>query len=99
MEYKGVPVEKFVHPVKEEEIASELRRLQHINATFEEAKKVDGVEYVVTVDIQDTDESGTPLVGQKREGMRIYLNEPSTEQEIKDALKTAETGGVVNVSF
>ncbi len=98
-EYKGISVEKYVHPVKEEEIASEIRRLQHINATFEEAKKVEGVEYVATVDIQDTDESGTPLIGQKREGMRIYLNEPSTEQEIRDALKTAEIGGVYRASF
>ena len=98
-EYKGIPVEKYVHPVKEEEVASEIHRLQHINATFEEAKKVDGVEYVVTADIQDTDEAGTPLIGQKRDGMRIYLNEPSTEQEIKDALKSAEIGGVYRVSF
>ncbi|MGA9408455.1 MAG: trigger factor [Bacteroidota bacterium] len=98
-EYKGISVEKYVHPVKEEEITSEIRRLQHINATFEEAKKVEGVEYVATVDIQDTDESGTPLIGQKREGMRIYLNEPSTEQEIRDALKTAEIGGVYRASF
>jgi trigger factor len=98
-EYKGIPVEKYVHPVKEGEIASEIHRLQHINATFEEAKKVDGVEYVVTVDIQDTDETGSPLIGQKRDGMRIYLNEPSTEQEIKDVLKSAEIGSVHRVSF
>ena len=98
-EYKGIPVEKYVHPVKEEEIDAEIRRLQHINASFDGAKKVEGVEYVVTVDGQDTDESGTPLIGQKREGMRIYLNEPSTEQEIKDALKAAEVGGVYRVNF
>ncbi len=98
-EYKGIPVEKYIHPVTEVEIGSELRRLQHINASFEEAKKVDGPEYVVTVDIQDTDETGTPLIGQKRDGMRIYLNEPSTEQEIKDVLSSAEIGGVYTVSF
>ena len=98
-EYKGISVEKYVHSVNDEEIASEIRRLQHINATFEESKKVEGIEYVVTVDIQDTDESGSPLIGQKREGMRIYLNEPSTEPEIKDALKTAEVGGVYRTSF
>ena len=98
-EYKGIPLEKFVHPVKEEEIASEIRRLQHINASFEEAKKVDSAEFVVTADIQDTDEAGTPLIGRKREGMRIYLNEPTTEAEVKEALKSAELGGVYRVSF
>lgn len=98
-EYKAIPVEKYLHPVKDEEVASEIRRLQHINATFEEASKVDGVEYVVAADIQDTDETGTPLIGRKREGMRIYLNEPTTEAEVKEALRAAEVGGVYRVSF
>ena len=98
-EYKDIPLDKLVHRVSEEEIAAEIQRLRHINATFEEARKVDGVEYLVTVDLQDTDESGTPLVGQKREGMKIYLDEPSTEQEIKDALKAAEVGGVYRANF
>jgi len=98
-EYKGIPVEKYVHQVTDAEVGEEIHRLQHINATFEEAPKVDGVEYVVTTTIQDTDEAGTPLVGRKREGMRIYLNEPTTEAEIKEALKAATTGGVYRVSF
>ncbi len=98
-EYKGIPVEKYLHPVKEEELNAEIQRLQHINATFEEATKVEGSEYVVTADIQDTDESGTPIIGRKREGMRIYLNEPSTETEVISALKQAEVGGVYKASF
>lgn len=98
-EYKGISVEKYIHRVKEEEINSEIQRLRHIHATFEEAIKVDGLDYVVTADIQDTDESGTPLIGQKREGLRVYLNEPSTEEEVKNALKGAEAGGVYKASF
>ena len=98
-EYRGITAEKYVHPVKEEELNAEIQRLRHINATFEEALKVDGPEYVVTADIQDTDEAGTPIIGQKREGMRIYLNEPSTEDEVKNALKGAEVGGVYKASF
>ncbi len=98
-EYKGIPVEKYLHPAKEEELNAEIQRLRHINATFEEASKVEGSEYVVTADIQDTDESGTPIIGQKREGMRIYLNEPSTETEVKNALTGAEVGGVYKASF
>ena len=98
-DYKGIKVERHVHPVKEEEINSEIQRLRHINAIFEEASKVVDAEFVVTADIQDTDEAGTPLIGQKRENMRIYLNEPSTEQQVKDALKSAEPGGVYRASF
>lgn len=98
-EYKGISVEKFVHHIKEEEINSEIRRLQHINASFEEATRADGSEYVVTADMQDTDEAGTPIIGRRREGMRIYLNEPSTEPEIKKVLKNAEVGSVYRASF
>ncbi len=98
-EYKGIKVDRYVHPVNEDEINAEIQRLQHINATFEEASKVEGAEFVVTADLQDTDEAGTLLVGQKRENMRIYLNEPSTEQQVKDALKSAEVGGIYRASF
>lgn len=98
-EYKGIKVEKKVQHATDKEVEAEVERLRHINATYEEAKKVTGTEFMVTADLQDLDETGTPLIGKKSEGMKIYLNEPDTEKEIKNALAHAEPGGVYTAKF
>ncbi len=98
-DYKGIEVEKKIHRITEKETAAEIERLRNINASYEEAKKVDGTEFMVTADLQDLDESGTPLIGKKSDGVKIYLNEPGTEKEIKQALAHAELGGVYAAKF
>jgi trigger factor len=47
----------------------------------------------------DFDENGTLISTSKREGMRIYLKEKSTEKEIKEALQGVSVGDVKDVKF
>jgi trigger factor len=98
-EYKGIEVEKPIHVVGDNEVMEEVRRLQHVHATNEPVQKVDGAEYMVTANMQELDKEGAPLSGRKRDGMKVYLDEPSTEPEVKAALKNAEVGGVYTASF
>ena len=98
-DYKGIEVEKPVHRINDEEVAEEMRRIQRAHAVYEHATKVDGTEYLITADMQELDEAGAILPNRKREGMKIFLNEPSTEKEIKESLKTAEVGGTYTASF
>ncbi|MDE3058707.1 MAG: trigger factor [Bacteroidota bacterium] len=98
-EYKGIAVEKKAHRVTAKDVEAEVERLRHSNATYEEAQKVNGSEFTVTADLQDLDETGAPLIGKKSEGMKIYLNETETEEEIKKALAHAEVGGVYTAKF
>ena len=98
-DYKGIEVEKPVHTVNDEEVAEEVRRLQQAHAAYEPATKVDGTEYLITADMQELDEAGAVLPNRKRDSMKIFLNEPSTEKEIKESLKAAEVGGTYTASF
>lgn len=98
-DYTSITIEKYIHKTNEKEIQNEIDRLRQMNATFEEAQKVEGDEFVVTADLIDFDEQGNPIPSSKREGMRIYLKEQQTEQEIKDALKEASVGDVKEVKF
>ncbi len=98
-EYKGIEVEKLVHNVTEKEIEDEIKYLQRKNASYENATIVDGNEYIVFCDMQDLDDAGLPVVGTVKENMQFYLNEPSTEKEIKDALKDVKIGDVRKVQF
>ncbi|MCX6137359.1 MAG: trigger factor family protein [Ignavibacteriales bacterium] len=97
-EYKGLEVEKPVHAVKDEEVAEEIRRLRQAHATYEPATAVGGTDYIVTADMQELDETGAVIPNRKRNGMKVDMNESTTEKEIKEALKSAETGGVYTAS-
>jgi trigger factor len=98
-EYKGIPVRKLVHTITKEEIDKELERLQRINSTLEPAAKVDSSDYVVTVDLQDLDESGSSLIGKKTVGARFYLADEQLEQPFKDALAQAQVGMETRIQF
>ena len=98
-DYKSISVEKFIHKSNDSEIQNEIERLQQINAANEDAPKVEGEDFAVTVDMVDYDEQGNLRPSSKRENMRIYLKEKQTEQEIKEALQGVAAGDVKEVKF
>jgi trigger factor len=97
--YKKIEVEKAIHTVTEKEVEEEILRLRRANSTLEETKFVTDPENVVTVIMQEQDESGAPLIGKKNENVRFYLADEQLEQPFKDALKSAEIGGEYTVRF
>ena len=98
-QYKNISVEKSVHTVSENEVEEEILRLRRVNSTMEQVDKVADAEHVVTVTMQELDETGTPLIGKKSENVRFYLADEQLEQPFKDALKSAEVGGEYRVDF
>ncbi len=98
-QYKNVQVEKVVHKVDGEEVEEEITRLRRVNSTREEVRSVTDPEHVVTVTMQELDESGAPLIGKKNENIRFYLADDQLEQPFKDALKAAEVDGEYRVKF
>lgn len=98
-QYTNISVEKIVHTVTEKEVEEELLRMRRVNSTLEEAKSVSDPEYVVTVTMQELDETGTPLIGKKSENVRFYMADEQLEQPFKDALKSAELNGEYRVHF
>jgi trigger factor len=98
-EYKGIPIRKLVHTVTEAEIEKELERLRRINSTLQPAEKADHADHVVTVNMQDLDETGTPLIGKKTEDARFYLADEQLEQPFKDALANAHVGLETRIQF
>jgi trigger factor len=93
-DYSSIKIEKYIHSSNDTEVNNEIERLQQINSTLEEAQKVDGDNYVATVDMLDIEAHG-----HSQEGMRIYLKEKSTEKEIKEALQGVSVGDVKEVKF
>ncbi len=98
-EYKGIIVERLVHTVTDKELEDEIVRLRKANSTTAEVDSVTDDEHVVTADVQELDESGTPLIGKKSPGMRMYLADESLAPEIKTALQKGVRGGLYRVKF
>jgi trigger factor len=98
-DYKGIEVEKIIHAVTEDEVGKELVRLQRANALLEEVETVTSPEHIVTVTLQDLDDTGAPLIGKKSENIRFYLADDQLEQPFKDALKEAGKNGEYSVQF
>lgn len=91
-EYTGIPVEKIVHTVTDKEVEDEINRLRRTNAVMIPAETVTDEEHIVTADIQQLDETGTPLIGKKTSDAQLYLSDESIYPQIKEALKEATVG-------
>jgi len=97
--YKGISVEKVVHQVTEQEVEDEILRLRRMNASVQEVPAVTDAEHIVTVDVQELDQAGVPMIGKKTENTKFYLADAQLEQPFKDALMAAHVGGDYRVKF
>jgi trigger factor len=91
-EYKGLKVEKLIHEVTETEVESEIERLRQINRTTTEVDSALDDQHILTVDLQEVDSAGFPIVGKKNENVHLYLKDESLHPQLKEAVQKAERG-------
>lgn len=90
---KGEKVTKLVHEVSDEDVDEEVRRLQQREAEMEPLEGEAGEEDFAIVDLQRLDDaSGTPIIGEKEEGVSFFLNDPRLKEELRAALKGRRPG-------
>jgi trigger factor len=95
--YKGIAVERPVHPVTDAEVEDEIQQLRKINSTTTPADTAADDEHIITADVQELDETGTPLIGRKSPGRRFYLADATLAIETREALRNARVGEPVTV--
>lgn len=96
--YTGVKVEKPVHEITEDEVRAELDRIRRSNSTLTDAARIENEQTLVTADIQELDETGTPLIGRKTTDAKLYLADESIFREIREKLVGAESGAAVRLT-
>ncbi|MDH3251604.1 MAG: hypothetical protein OEM41_02365, partial [Ignavibacteria bacterium] len=87
------------HHVGDDELEREIDHLRRLNSTLTPAEKAENDDHVVTADVQELDDSGTPLIGKKTQGAKFYLTDETLALEIKDALRGATVGEDLRVHF
>ena len=98
-DYKGLTVEKPIHTVTDAEVDDELHNLRKVNSTNTDAALVTDNEHVVMANVQELDDSGTPLIGKKTSDARFYLADPVLAPEIREALKAAKVDETYRVQY
>ena len=99
-EIKGEKVTRLVHEVSDEDVEKEIERLRMREAELEPLEGTAGEEDFAIVDLQRLDDaSGTPLIGEKEEGVSFFLNDPRLKDELRDALIGKSAGDVVRVNL
>ncbi len=96
--YRGVSVEKPLHEITDAELQDELNRIRRSNSTLADSPTVIDEQTLVTVDIQELDDAGTPLIGRKTTDARLYLGDDSIFQEIREKLIGVEAGAVLRMT-
>jgi trigger factor len=95
----GIRIDRPVHAVTDEEVNTELLQIRRSNAGKTPADSVAGTEAIVTADVQEVDETGTPLIGKKSSNMTFQLYDESLAEEIRAALAHAERGGTYRATL
>lgn len=97
--YKGMKYEKIVHNVTEEEFEDQLSRILFANAERSDVKTASDDQHVVTFDIQDLDENGTPLIGKIAKNETVYLADKHVYPEFKNTLKNVSVNEIRITDF
>ncbi len=97
----GVTITRLVHDVTDEEIDEEIETLRDRLATTEPAADDEiGDDHALTLDLQQLDEeSGTPIVGKKEEGIAVRMSDPNLKDELRAALLGKKQGDVFQVEL
>lgn len=98
-EYKGIAIEKIIHKIADQELEDEILRIRKSNSSMQEAETASDEEHVVSADIQQLDESGSPLIGKRNNDARIYLSSETIYPEIREALRNVITGETRKVTI
>ncbi len=93
-------VTRPIHLVADDEVETELQNVRRRHASRVTVEEPAGEDSVVLCDFQRLDlETDAPLVGDKQEGLAVYLGGERTLEELKTALTGRVAGDVVKVTL
>jgi len=98
-ELTGISVQKIIHKVTDEEVANEIEYLRRTNATYSDVQQATDEEHIITFEIQELDENGLPIVGNKTEPIQVHLGDESKLAEIREGLKHSEVGKHYHITY
>jgi len=97
--YKDMEIEKPFVITTDEEVDYEINHILEKERELRDADIAEDDKYVITADIQETDEAGTPIIGKSEKDAKIGLNDPSVLQKVRTALINTKVGDEIKISL
>ncbi len=82
----GFGIEKIVYEISENSIDEEIKKILFSKRTTAPADTIDNKEVIVDLEITKLDSTGLPLIGEKNEPTKLYLNSPDANQSLVESL-------------
>ncbi|MBS1552488.1 MAG: trigger factor [Bacteroidetes bacterium] len=92
--FKGLELRKVKYEIDNSLVEDEIQYHKFRNATHETDGIASDNDYIITVDLQNLDESGNILIGQSQKDLRIYLGNEEIYPEFKEGFKGIKEGEV-----
>lgn len=85
--YKGIELKKTVYEIDDSIIEEELQYLKLRNSSFEIDGEAIDDEYMITVDTQEIDNLGNPIIAKSDKNVRLYLGSSYLSKDYRNSLK------------
>lgn len=92
--YKDLELKQTKYIIDDSLVDDEINYHKFRNAAFETDGIASDDDYVITVDLQNLDESGNILIGQNQKDLRVYLGNKDIYPEFREAFKGIKEGEV-----
>jgi trigger factor len=90
--YKGLKIDKTVYVVEDDDVDDQLNLILKEKATITGVDDPAEKGHYITIDLQELDETGMPLVGKKYEDIRIQLGEGQFDADLEQQLTGLHCG-------
>ena len=91
--YKGIEIEKIIYKITEEDVNNQLELLRKKNAIVSSIKDIPSkLGNYLTINMQELDDSGVPVIGKKYDNIRFQLGEGKFDIEIEEQLSGLKNG-------
>jgi len=88
--YKGLKIEKIIYNINDEDVDDQIELIRKQKATIIPIEEKAQEGHYITIDMQELDDSGMPLVGKKYNDIRIELGKGSFDNDIEEQLLGAK---------
>ncbi len=92
LNYKGLELTRTKYEIDDSLVEDEIKYHKHRNAIPEIDGQALDDEYVITVDVQNLDPTGAPLIGESQKGMVVYLGNEQIFPEFREAFRGIKEG-------
>ena len=97
-QYKGFKFIKDKYVIKDSFVDENIKRILKQHATRSEVEDKVGESHIILIDMQELDESGTPLVGKKYSDISISIGEGRFDPDLEKQLIGLQKGKPTKVS-